>query len=85
MALPLNLLWNLQVTRKQKAGLAVVFSVGTIIIIVAIARGIEIATRARTDGVLLNIWSIIESGVCKTSFSDAPFAPYLGSTENLFR
>ncbi len=65
MALPLNLLRNLQVTRKQKAGLAVVFSVGIVIIIVAIARGIEIATSARTDGILLNIWSIVESSVCE--------------------
>ncbi len=62
MALPLNLLRNLQVTRKQKAGLTVVFGVGIIIIIVAIARGIEIATSARTNGILLNVWSSASYG-----------------------
>lgn len=66
MALPLNLLRDLQVTRKQKAGLAVVFGVGIIIIVVAVARGIEIVTSARTNGILLNVWSIVESSVCES-------------------
>ena len=65
MALPLNLLWDLQVTRKQKLGLAIVFSVGAIIILVAIVRAVEIHSKARSDGILLNIWSIIESSVCR--------------------
>lgn len=75
MALPLNLLRNLQVTRKQKAGLTVVFSVGIIIIVVAIARGIEIATSTRTNGILLNVWSIVESSVCESQPPMSPLRP----------
>lgn len=82
MALPLNLLRNLQVTRKQKAGLAVVFSVGFIIVVVAIARGIEIATSARTNGILLNFWSVIESSVCEY-YPLVPLAAYLWSIASL--
>ncbi|KAL8822968.1 MAG: hypothetical protein Q9191_006306, partial [Dirinaria sp. TL-2023a] len=68
MALPLNLLWNLQVTRKQKLGLVIVFSVAVIIICVAIVRAVQIHSTARSDGILLNIWSIIESSISNTSY-----------------
>ena len=78
MALPLNLLWNIRITKRQKLGLALVFCVGLIIIVVAIVRAIFITTKVFKDGVLLTIWSIIESTVCTslvfvpapTSYSD---------------
>ena len=77
MALPLNLLWNIRITNRQRFGLAVVFCVGVIIIVVAIVRAIFITTKVFKDGVLLTIWSIIESTVCKQhtlSLIPPPFA-----------
>ena len=71
MALPLNLLWNIRVTKRQRFGLVVVFCVGIIIIVVAIIRAIFITTKVFRDGVLLTIWSIIESTVCMCSASPA--------------
>ena len=65
MALPLKLLYTVKITKQQKLGLAGVFGIATIIIVVAIIRAVEITTRARTDAVLLTFWSIIESTVCK--------------------
>lgn len=67
MALPFKLLYTVKITTKQKLGLAGVFGIATIIIVVAIVRAVEITTRARTDAVLLTVWSIIESTVCKLS------------------
>ncbi|KAH6861191.1 hypothetical protein BKA58DRAFT_48332 [Alternaria rosae] len=71
MLLPLNLLRKLQVSPQQKFGLAVIFSLGTIIIAFAFARLAQV-TKATSnpdpttlaDGpVLLSMWSHIESSV----------------------
>ena len=71
MLLPLNLLRKLQVSPQQKFGLAVIFSLGTIIIAFAFARLVQV-TKATSnpdpttlaDGpVLLSMWSHIESSV----------------------
>ncbi|KAJ4372881.1 hypothetical protein N0V83_003172 [Neocucurbitaria cava] len=71
MTLPLNLLRKLQITPSQKFGLAVIFSLGTIIIAFAFARLVQV-TKATSnpnpltlaDGpVLLSMWSHIESSV----------------------
>jgi hypothetical protein len=71
MLLPLNLLRRLQVSLQQKFGLAVIFSLGTIIIAFAFARLAQV-TKATSnpdpttlaDGpVLLSMWSHIESSV----------------------
>ncbi|KAJ4362768.1 hypothetical protein N0V95_001259 [Ascochyta clinopodiicola] len=73
MILPLNLLRKLQVSARQKFGLAVIFSLGTIIIAFAFARLAQV-TKATSnaakdpstvaDGpVLLSMWSHIESSV----------------------
>ncbi|MCJ1468537.1 hypothetical protein MMC07_007166, partial [Pseudocyphellaria aurata] len=76
MALPFRLLYSVKITTKQKLGLFGVFGIATIIIVVAIIRAVQITTRARTDAVLLTVWSIIESTVfgClpvfKTLFTD---------------
>ena len=72
MALPLNLLWNIRITKRQRFGLVVVFCVGIIIIVVAIVRAVFITTKVFKDGVLLTIWSIIESTVCTYSASPSP-------------
>ncbi|CAG5156673.1 uncharacterized protein ALTATR162_LOCUS4470 [Alternaria atra] len=71
MLLPLNLLRKLQVSPQQKFGLAVIFSLGTVIIAFAFARLAQV-TKATSnpdpatlaDGpVLLSMWSHIESSV----------------------
>lgn len=64
MALPLRLLWNLQVNRQQKWALATIFSLGFIIIIFAIVRVIETRASAHhVDPVWLALWSMIEASV----------------------
>lgn len=73
MVLPLNLLRKLQVSARQKFGLAVIFSLGTIIIGFAFARLGQVTkatSNVREDPstvaaapVLLSMWSHIESSV----------------------
>lgn len=65
IALPLNLLYTVRLAPKQKLGLAAVFSIGILIILVAIARAVRISRKAFADGVLLAVWGIIESTVCE--------------------
>lgn len=65
ISLPLNLLYTVRLARKQKIGLGAVFSIGIIIILVAIARAVQISRKAFADGVLLALWGIIESTVCE--------------------
>lgn len=73
MVLPLNLLRKLQINARQKFGLAMIFSLGTIIIAFAFVRLAQV-TKATSnaakdpttvaDGpVLLSMWSHIESSV----------------------
>lgn len=73
MVLPLNLLRKLQINGRQKFGLAIIFSLGTIIIAFAFTRLAQV-TKATSnaakdpstiaDGpVLLSMWSYIESSV----------------------
>ena len=67
MALPLRLLWNLQINRQQKTALAAIFSLGFIIIIFAIVRVIETsASIHHVDPVWLALWSMIEAGIGMT-------------------
>lgn len=68
MALPLHLLLGLfGVNRKQKAGLAGIFCLGFIIIVVALVRVFQ--TRAtkehHADPIWLALWSQIEASVGK--------------------
>jgi hypothetical protein len=71
MILPLNLLRRLQVSPQQKFGLAIIFSLGTIIIAFAITRLVQVTKatnnpdpRTLANGpVLLSMWSHIESSV----------------------
>lgn len=65
ISLPLNLLYTVRLAPKQKVGLATVFTIGIIIILVAIARAVQISRKAFADGVLLALWGIIESTVCE--------------------
>lgn len=65
ISLPLNLLYTVRLAPKQKLGLAACFSIGILIIMVAIARAVQISRKAFADGVLLALWGIIESTVCE--------------------
>lgn len=47
MALGLRLLWNLQISRKEKLALGAVFSVGLIKITFAVIRVVRIGASAR--------------------------------------
>jgi hypothetical protein len=71
MVLPLKLLWKLQVSPQQKFGLAVIFSLGTIIVAFAFARLAQV-TKATSNPdpaslangpIILSMWSHIESSV----------------------
>ena len=64
MALPLKLLFNLQISHRAKTGLASVFLLAIIIIVVAIVRATQIGGKLRSDDVLLAVWSLIESTIC---------------------
>lgn len=66
ISLPLNLLYTVRLAPKQKIGLGAVFSIGIIIILVAVARAVQISRKAFADGVLLALWGIIESTVCES-------------------
>ncbi|MCJ1244399.1 hypothetical protein MMC30_001597 [Trapelia coarctata] len=69
MALPLRLLWNLQINAKQKCALAGIFSLGVIIIIFAVVRVIETsATFNHVNPMWLALWSMIEASVGKSDF-----------------
>ena len=64
MALPLRLIWNLRINKKQKLALAVMFSLGCIIIVFAIIRVTQIrASTHHVDPVWLALWSMIEASV----------------------
>ena len=71
MALLLRQLYGLQTTqidRKQKIAVAGIFSLGGVIVIVAIVRVVEIkATTQHVDPVWLTLWSVIEASVGKLS------------------
>ncbi|KAF1924488.1 uncharacterized protein M421DRAFT_8791 [Didymella exigua CBS 183.55] len=73
MILPLNILRKLQINARQKFGLAMIFSLGIIIIAFALARLAQV-TKATSNAtkdpatvadapVLLSMWSHIESSV----------------------
>lgn len=67
MALPLLMLWDLQIKRKQKFALAIVFSLAIFIIVFAIVRIIEInPTFKHVDPLWLALWSMTEASVGKS-------------------
>ncbi|KAF2736873.1 hypothetical protein EJ04DRAFT_144237 [Polyplosphaeria fusca] len=73
MILPLNLLRKLQISRRQKFGLGLLFSLGSIIVAFAFARLAQVTkatsnitkdpTTVANGPILLSMWSHIESAV----------------------
>lgn len=66
MALPLRVLWDLQINRQQKSALAAIFSLGFVVIVFAVVRVIETsASIHHVDPIWLGLWSMIEASVGK--------------------
>ena len=72
MALPLRILWNLRITRRQKLGLATIFSLATIVIIFAVVRAVETSSTLTPsalvslnggDPISLTLFSTLESTI----------------------
>jgi len=61
MAIPIALLPSLQLDKKKKIGLAVAFSLGLIIISVAIVRMTQVIVGETVDLVGLAIWGAVET------------------------
>lgn len=75
--MPLNLLWKVQISTRQKIGLAGVFSLGLIVIIFAIIRAVQVTATARDDTILLAFWGVLESTVgMRRVFSFLLFVPF---------
>lgn len=63
MAMPLKLLYNVQISLRQKLALSGVFSMGMVIVIFSIIRAVQVTTTARNDTFLLAFWGVLESTV----------------------
>lgn len=64
MTLGLRLLWNLQISVKEKFALGAIFSVGVIKITFAIIRVVKIgASSQHVNPIWLALWSMIEASV----------------------
>ncbi|EKJ68339.1 hypothetical protein FPSE_11347 [Fusarium pseudograminearum CS3096] len=61
MALPIAVLPSLQLDRKKKIGLGIVFSLGVIIISVAVVRMSQVIVKRQVDLVGLAIWGAVET------------------------
>ena len=59
------MLYNARLASRQKAGLAIMFSLVAIVSFVAIARAVDLTEGTDKDGILVDLWGIIESTVCK--------------------
>lgn len=63
MAMPLKLLYNVQISFRQKLALSGVFSMGMVIVVFSIIRAVQVTTTARNDTFLLAFWGVLESTV----------------------
>jgi hypothetical protein len=77
MAMPIKLIYNLQISLKQKAGLVGVFSLCFVMIIFAIIRAKQIlVSQYFVNLVLLQIWSTLASSICESPLSHSLPTPY---------
>ena len=66
MAMPIKLIYNLQISLKQKAGLVCVFSLCFVMIIFAIIRAKEVLEQEYfMNLVFLEIWSTLAASICE--------------------
>ena len=64
--MPIKLIYNIQISLKQKAGLIGVFGLCLVMIILAIIRAKQVLVEenAFVNLILLEIWSTLESSIC---------------------
>jgi hypothetical protein len=73
MALLLRLLYGLNISKRQRCGLAGIFAIGFIIIVFAIIRvAVTSAPLVKVDTILLALWSTVEASVGKPSAALMP-------------
>ena len=66
MAMPIKLIYNVQISLKQKAGLVCVFSLCFVMIILAIIRAKQVLVEEYfVNLILLEIWSTLASSICE--------------------
>jgi rhodopsin domain-containing protein len=65
MGIPLVLVYKVQITFQQKAGLVGVFSLAFVTIAIAIVRCFQAINNQR-ELVFLSVWSTVESAICKS-------------------
>ena len=67
MALPIRLIWNLQMPRTQKLGIVALFGIGVILIAVATLRVAQIGGKAQSSSQpsasWLALWGVIETSI----------------------
>ena len=64
--MPIKLIYNLQISLKQKAGLVCVFSLCFVMIIFAIIRAKQVLVEEYfVNLVLLEIWSTLAASMCE--------------------
>lgn len=81
MALPIRLVWNLQMPRSKKIGVIGLFATGAVCIVMATVRVARITQNVYQynmgiDGTWLAIWGMIECSIGEFTFSRNP-APNL--------
>ena len=65
ISLALKISYTARLAPKQKVALAAAFSLGILVIIVAVARVVQVSKQAFGDGVLLALWGTTESTLCE--------------------
>lgn len=67
MALPIRLIWHLQMPRTQKLGIIALFGIGTILITIATLRVVQIGSKAQSSSQpsasWLALWGTIECAI----------------------
>ncbi|TPR11970.1 Hydantoinase/oxoprolinase family protein [Aspergillus niger] len=89
MVLPLRLVVSLRLPLGQKISVAAVFALGTICVIMAVVRVIQIGTRANNDSTpsssWLAFWGMIEAGIAVIVGCLPAFAIIYRRTKNTHR
>ncbi len=68
MAVPIRLIYNVQITRKQKAGLVCVFGLCFVMIAFSIIRAKQVLVpQFFVNLTLLMIWSTLGASICACS------------------
>jgi hypothetical protein len=67
MAMPLRLIYNINVSLRQKVGLVCVFSLGFVMIVFSIIRANQsLARQGFVNLTLLLVWSTLAASICKS-------------------